>query len=223
MHNHVSSIQVRVAGARSRAPPGEFLPGENPAIISSNRRSTASVALLDEASSRSKAARSSSVPVPCARSSSVRRRRQLALKMAHAKAGCKWHASATKTVCYYADPSSSGDKGRRLQDFSGATGTYTEKVPNWVIVDRLVAPVVEGRYVLQWRWDNDQTPQIWTTCSDVIVTAESASLQWWWVVVPVLSAGLAVAAVVVAAKAIRRSRGKATPMTNPSGPSGSTL
>lgn len=126
-----------------------------------------------------------------------------------ASSDCKWHASAAKTVCYYADPNSGGSKGRRLQDFSGATGTYTEMPPNWVLVDRLVAPVVEGRYVLQWRWDNDQTPQIWTTCADVVVAAER--VQWWWIAVSVLAVGLAVVAVVVVCRAIKRSRAKAAP------------
>ena len=42
----------------------------------------------------------------------------------------------------------------------------------WVIVDELVAPSKVGDYILQWRWDNEQTPQIWTTCSDIKVTNE---------------------------------------------------
>ena len=31
------------------------------------------------------------------------------------------------------------------------------------------APAEKGDYILQWRWDNEQTPQIWTTCADIKV------------------------------------------------------
>jgi len=40
---------------------------------------------------------------------------------------------------------------------------------NWYITDKLRAPSVPGEYMLQWRWDNEQTPQIWTTCADIEV------------------------------------------------------
>ena len=35
----------------------------------------------------------------------------------------------------------------------------------WVIVDKVRAPTVPGDYVLRWRWDVEQNPQIWTHCA----------------------------------------------------------
>ena len=38
----------------------------------------------------------------------------------------------------------------------------------WAIVDQLQLPKnVTGDYVLRWRWDTEQNPQIWTHCADV--------------------------------------------------------
>ena len=36
------------------------------------------------------------------------------------------------------------------------------------------APTELGSYVLQWRWDNEQTPQVWTTCADINVVARKS-------------------------------------------------
>lgn len=40
---------------------------------------------------------------------------------------------------------------------------------DWVIVDRVRAPAQAGEYVLRWRWDVEQNPQIWTHCADLVV------------------------------------------------------
>ena len=115
-------------------------------------------------------------------------------------AGCLWHSSAAKTVCY--------DKGvakrRRLQqtgDFSGA-GAQDEEAPRWKIVDRLIAPPIPGQYLLQWRWDNDQTPQIWTTCADVAVI--EPTVKWWAIVLIALGGAAVVVTFVVALVRVRR-------------------
>ncbi len=44
-------------------------------------------------------------------------------------------------------------------------------VPPVLVVDTLKVPAhfEEGDYVLSWRWDCEQTPQIWNTCADVTV------------------------------------------------------
>jgi hypothetical protein len=56
------------------------------------------------------------------------------------------------------------------------TGGSTGKVPapgacaynfEWSIVDEVAVPDTAGRYVLQWRWDAEQTAQVWNTCADV--------------------------------------------------------
>jgi len=41
----------------------------------------------------------------------------------------------------------------------------------WHIVDKVVVPEKEGEYVLSWRLDCEQTPQIWTNCADIRIVA----------------------------------------------------
>jgi hypothetical protein len=47
------------------------------------------------------------------------------------------------------------------------------------IVDRVVIPVdvPPGDYVLGWRWDCEQTPQVWSSCSDVTIKAAADSVD----------------------------------------------
>ena len=82
-----------------------------------------------------------------------------------AQSGCAWYTP--KSTCYTPqavdkDAGFGGSKGSEDQQKSG----YTR---NWEIVDKVVAPSTPGDYVLQWRWDNEQTPQIWTSCADIKV------------------------------------------------------
>merc|ERR1740129_2288504 len=51
-------------------------------------------------------------------------------------------------------------------------------LPNLEMVDRVRIPsgLKPGRYVLQWRWDCEETDQVWASCSDVQVTAASSVL-----------------------------------------------
>merc|ERR1711974_214447 len=45
---------------------------------------------------------------------------------------------------------------------------------SWNIVDKLIVPdVPPGEYVVQGRWDCEQTPQIWTMSFDVTIEAGS--------------------------------------------------
>jgi hypothetical protein len=41
------------------------------------------------------------------------------------------------------------------------------------VVDKVMVPfgTAPGRYVLQWRWDCEESDQIWASCSDITVTA----------------------------------------------------
>merc|ERR1711920_358154 len=41
------------------------------------------------------------------------------------------------------------------------------------IMDSLRVPEQEGDYVLQWRWDCEQTPQVWNSCADIIISSQS--------------------------------------------------
>lgn len=45
------------------------------------------------------------------------------------------------------------------------------------IVDTLMVPadLVPGDYVLGWRWDCEQTPQIWASCSDITLVHRSTN------------------------------------------------
>jgi len=41
---------------------------------------------------------------------------------------------------------------------------------NWKIVDKLKIPEgLSGDYVVSWRWDSEQTPQVWTQCAIVTI------------------------------------------------------
>ena len=37
----------------------------------------------------------------------------------------------------------------------------------WAIVDQVQVPDITGDFVLRWRWDTEQNPQIWSHCADV--------------------------------------------------------
>ena len=41
------------------------------------------------------------------------------------------------------------------------------------MVDKLKVPdsLVPGTYVLSWRWDCEQTPQVWNSCADINIVA----------------------------------------------------
>jgi hypothetical protein len=41
---------------------------------------------------------------------------------------------------------------------------------NFGIVDKVMVPDVEGEYVLGFRWESEQTPQVWTSCADVTIS-----------------------------------------------------
>jgi len=41
------------------------------------------------------------------------------------------------------------------------------------IRDKVKVPDVEGHYVLSWRWDCEQTAQVWSSCSDIYISKPS--------------------------------------------------
>jgi len=54
-------------------------------------------------------------------------------------------------------------------------GQYWGEKFNFNIVDEIIVPEgLEGDYVLSWRWDVEQTPQIWAGCADVSIVAAPA-------------------------------------------------
>jgi len=52
------------------------------------------------------------------------------------------------------------------QYFWSEAWTHT---PMFVMVDKVRAPTVRGEWVLRWRWDVEQNPQVWTHCADITV------------------------------------------------------
>ena len=48
----------------------------------------------------------------------------------------------------------------------------TKEIPNIVDRVRLPTAIKPGEWVIQWRWDAEQTPQVWNGCADVSVVVE---------------------------------------------------
>ena len=54
------------------------------------------------------------------------------------------------------------------------TATGVEGLP-YSIVDKVVIPsnIEAGDYLLSWRWDAEQSPQIWQNCADISIVDDS--------------------------------------------------
>jgi hypothetical protein len=86
-----------------------------------------------------------------------------------------------------------GGKGTQAQAYPNAYGVHDERCPTGVqfeplfdlgygtglaphtldftMVDKLQLPELEaGEYSLSWRWDCEETPQVWNSCADVLIT-----------------------------------------------------
>ena len=67
-------------------------------------------------------------------------------------------------------PPAAGLNGTRLYGF-GEDYYRVKWLPafNWSIVDKVVVPadLKAGAYALSWRWDSEQTPQVWSVCADI--------------------------------------------------------
>lgn len=50
-------------------------------------------------------------------------------------------------------------------------GCYGWDEISFSIVDEVVAPSEPGQYMLSWRWDCEQSPQVWNSCADILVVA----------------------------------------------------
>merc|ERR1711879_1059582 len=65
---------------------------------------------------------------------------------------------------------------------------YTDQVTHkpghympYFIIDRLQVPAAlpNGDYVLSWRWDCEQGPQVWTTCGDIEIVDDAVPEKEW--------------------------------------------
>jgi hypothetical protein len=90
---------------------------------------------------------------------------------------CRWYTSPDKTVCYYSGNKSNTNSKDNTGSGSKTSSKTSSSKGEWHITDKVYAPSEEGEYILQWRWDNEQTPQIWTTCADIRVVPEGQALK----------------------------------------------
>jgi len=67
-----------------------------------------------------------------------------------------------KKVCRYDEPA---------VDCSKYPMWTTSEIPS--IVDHVRVNLAPGEWVIQWRWDSEQTPQVWNSCGDVTVVANA--------------------------------------------------
>jgi hypothetical protein len=52
-----------------------------------------------------------------------------------------------------------------LTEFAGQPG------PNsFSVMDTIIVPNTPGEYVLGWRWDCEETDQVWASCADIVIT-----------------------------------------------------
>ena len=58
-----------------------------------------------------------------------------------------------------------------------APGGFSDFIPSVAVIDLLEIPetIEPGEYVLQYRYDSEQTPQVWNTCSGEHRPSQSAS------------------------------------------------
>jgi len=61
---------------------------------------------------------------------------------------------------------------------SGHSG-FGKNVPEWSIMDKVLIPadLEEGEYLLSWRWDCEESTQIWQNCADIRLTTNSPSMM----------------------------------------------
>lgn len=43
-------------------------------------------------------------------------------------------------------------------------------------VDEVIVPSEPGEYMLSWRWDCEQSPQVWNSCADITIVKDAASV-----------------------------------------------
>lgn len=97
--------------------------------------------------------------------------------------GCSTkHGEVSGPNCRQFDPKCPQDEGWHRLPGQGARDTDVEGVcsGDWtagVIVDHIIIPasLSPGDYVLGWRWDCEETSQVWSSCADVTIVAESGN------------------------------------------------
>jgi len=97
--------------------------------------------------------------------------------------GCRWfHQQQCAQSCsglnLTACPPGMTQFPEPLTGISGYTGSYVGGNPGlpYSIVDRVEVPknLEEGDYLLSWRWDCEQSNQIWQNCADIKIEGKHA-------------------------------------------------
>merc|ERR1719172_215832 len=52
-----------------------------------------------------------------------------------------------------------------LTTFAGQSGAN-----KFSVLDEVKVPNQPGEYVLGWRWDCEETDQVWNSCADIVIT-----------------------------------------------------
>ena len=92
------------------------------------------------------------------------------------RCGAPWHAADKACPCKCAEsypeyfPSGFAYVGADPDIFPNPM-PQVEQYHSYVIEDELVVPanIQPGEYVLGWRWDCEQTSQVWSSCSDITI------------------------------------------------------
>lgn len=97
--------------------------------------------------------------------------------------GCSMvHGEPTGPACRQFDPPCPQDSGWYAQPPAKASvdveGDCSGDWTGGVIVDKVLIPadLTPGDYVLGWRWDCEETDQVWASCADVTIQAGSSVL-----------------------------------------------
>ena len=59
----------------------------------------------------------------------------------------------------------------RFKNGAGDVGVLTSRPLHYSIVDQVEVPKEEGEYVLSWRWDCEETAQVWNSCADIRISS----------------------------------------------------
>lgn len=85
----------------------------------------------------------------------------------------------TQVDCYAACSGSTASKahgacpeGTPFFPASSGHSGFGKNVPQWSIMDKVVVPahLEEGDYLLSWRWDCEESTQVWQNCADIRLT-----------------------------------------------------
>merc|ERR1712048_1287709 len=89
-----------------------------------------------------------------------------------------WYGASFEPVCEESDACKNARDGPASIGACKCSGDSIGDSSNLEIVDKVEIPVTlkPGKYVLGWRWDCEESTQIWASCSDVTIVSPSPTL-----------------------------------------------